>query len=179
MSTLLKVLLGGLAVVALLLAAPALRHRAERIVRPGHRVLATVDAGSVRVAIADERDAAGQEWLIGTFTPLREGFHLYSAGLPREGLNGVGRPTLLEIASPDVLAPSGALSADHAAAMLYVPMLADSFPVYPAGPVTLRLPVRRLGAGRRATLSLTFMACSENTCLPPIVGRRVTIQLPS
>lgn len=177
MNTRLKVLIGVVALALLFVAAPFLWHGAERMVRPGHHVLATLEQGSVRVAIADERDSSGQEWLIGTFTPLRDGFHLYSVALPREGVNGVGRPTLLEIAPPEALAAAGPLTADRPATMLYVAMLADSFPVYPAGPVTLRLPIRRL-AGRQATLALTFMACSQNACLPPVVGRRVKIQLP-
>ena len=173
-----KLIAGGLVVAALVVAAPFAWREAERVVRPGHAVLAVVSAGSVRVALADERDAAGQEWLLGTFTPEREGFHLYSTALPLEGIGGVGRPTRMEIVSRAVLAASGPAAADRPATMLYAALLGDSFPVYPAGPVTLRLPVRRLGEERRVTVALTYMACNENTCLAPVVGREVALRLP-
>src|SRR5207247_2138276 len=49
----------------------------------------------VAVEIALERDRSGKTWLVGTYTPSRASFHLYGKDLPRAGLHGVARPTLL------------------------------------------------------------------------------------
>src|SRR5262245_53878310 len=76
------------------------------------RPLATVSENDVTVDIAFERDAAGKAWLVGTFTPLLEHFHLYSKDLPKEGRNGLGQPTRLEIASGPIRA-GGDLTANQ------------------------------------------------------------------
>jgi hypothetical protein len=141
--------------------------------------LATFTEHEVAVAIAAEVDRAGQAWVLATFVPLRAAFHLYSKDLPRAGLNGIGRPTLLEIVSSHGLTSTGSLTADQPSTSLYVPALALTFPVYPDGPVTLRVPVARVpSGGHDATLSVTYMACSGRTCLPPVVDKRIAVSLP-
>ena len=52
-----------------------------------------------------------------------------------------------------------------------------SLPVYPAGPVTLRLPVR-VRSGATAELSVAYMACGGIGCQPPVTDRRVPVVLP-
>jgi hypothetical protein len=52
--------------------------------------------------------------------------------------------------------------------------------VYPEGPVTLRLPIL-LPEGEGwfdEQVSVTFMACSDGTCCPPVVGKLVTVRVP-
>jgi len=141
--------------------------------------LASFTARDVAVEVTLERDGAGKRWLASRFTPTRAGYHLYGKELPKAGIRGIGRPTLLEIVSASGLAPSGALQADRATGNLVEPLLGLTFPVYPAGPVTLRRPVTfaRPGAAT-AELSVTYMACTEGTCLAPAIDKRFTVEIP-
>src|SRR5262245_49514094 len=50
---------------------PTVAHQAEPST-PGTQHLATVSENEVTVSIAFERDAKGNPWLVGTFTPLLE-----------------------------------------------------------------------------------------------------------
>lgn len=141
--------------------------------------LVEVAEHEVTVALRATVDAGGQTWIAATFTPTRAGFHLYAKELPQSGLSGIGRPTLLELGEEGPLAARGALVADKTPELLHVEALNLSFPVYPAGPVTLRLPVTVApGAARRATLSVTYLACSDTVCLAPVSRKPVTVTLP-
>jgi hypothetical protein len=141
-----------------------------------HRLVA-FNQNSVSVAIALLRDADGKTFLAATFTPA-SGDHLYGKDIPRQGLEGVGRPTRLELTPQSGLRASAGLTAS----------LADESPstgpaalrVYPPGPVTLWLPVS-LPAGRGwydDQVSVTYMACSETTCKAPVIGKIVRVHLP-
>ena len=140
--------------------------------------LASFDENSVNVIITLKRDAADAVSLTATFTPLEAGFHLYSKDLPRNGVGGLGRPTLLEL-SPDSKmqaigpvaesVPANISSADPSGTL-----------IYPNGPVTLTMPVR-LPAGRALTadeISLTYMACSAGGCKAPVIGKMIPIKIP-
>jgi len=134
----------------------------------------------VSAKIEVRESPAGQMELLGTFTPTREHFHLYSKDLPRSGLNGLGRPTLLEVISSDGIRLTGALTAYQPAHDIYIEILGLSFPVYPEGPVMLGLPFEWTSEDHTASmeLSVTYMACSDQKCLPPVVDRRFTVKLP-
>lgn len=123
---------------------------------------------------------SGQMELLGTFVPTREHFHLYSKDLPRNGLNGLGRPTLLEILSSEGIRLAGSLTAYQAPHDLYMETLGLSFPVYPEGPVILGLPFEWTGKDHPASmeLSVTYMACSDQKCLPPVVDKRFIVKIP-
>jgi len=142
--------------------------------------LAKFTEKGVSVEIVVEQDQAGQTWLAGTFTPTKPKFHLYSKDLPRTGISGVGRPTLLEVIAPADLRPIGSLQADQPVQDLYFDILQQSFPVYPDGAVTVRLP---LGKPERSTipieLAITYMACSDTTCLAPVENKRIAATLRS
>jgi hypothetical protein len=133
----------------------------------------------VAVEIALERDRSGKTWLVGTYTPSRAGFHLYGKDLPKAGIHGVARPTLLELVSSASIKPAGPLVADRPTIDLHVAALGSTFPVYPKGAVTLRLPVT-LTARDSATaeLSVTYMSCSDRTCLAPVIDRRIAVRIP-
>jgi hypothetical protein len=147
---------------------------------PRRWALASFTDRDVAVELALEHDAAGTAWLAGTFTPTRQGFHLYGKDLPKEGLRGIGRPTLLEIASGESMRAAGPVQADRATSDLLVPELGLRFPVYPAGPVTLRRPVTFTRQGSApAELSVTYMACTEGSCLAPAIDRRVRVTIPA
>src|SRR5579859_5406003 len=71
--------------------------------------LDTITQNHVQVDINLEADSLGQMILAATYKPLDAGFHLYSKDLPRTGIDGVGRPTLLELPPSSGLQPTGAV----------------------------------------------------------------------
>jgi hypothetical protein len=142
--------------------------------------LAAFSEHNVEVAISLEGDPKNGLVLTGVFKPTEPEFHLYSKDLPRDGLQGVGRPTLLEVVSTDGMRATGPLTADQPEEANYVDVLNISFPVYPAGPVSLRLPVEISpgSAGKQAEISVTYMACKGGACLPPVIDKHITVTLP-
>ncbi len=135
----------------------------------------------VEVRIGMIKSPSGQLRLIGTFTPTREQFQLYGKDLPKNGLNGLGRPTLLEVVQSDSIKVMGPLEANQPVQNIRVDVLDLSFPVYPIGPVTLSLPFEFVGKGDWASMevSITYMACSDKTCLPPVIDRHIFIKMPA
>lgn len=131
----------------------------------------------VQVSILLEREPAGGYVLSATFTPP-DGYHLYSKDIPLTGVNGLGRPTLLELTSASQMETMGELVESVTA------QKPDFEPkellVYPTGPVTLSLPVQ-LPSGDDWVddeLKITFMACNAVQCKPPAVGKLVSIRVP-
>ncbi|MGI5322859.1 hypothetical protein [Actinomadura nitritigenes] len=100
------------------------------------------------------------------YRPLRPGFHVYSVDLPAGGVDGLGVATGLDVRGG--LTATGHSTADRPVRMLTLPSLGVSLPVYPDGPVTVSLPVRR--TGRTAEVVVSYAACSSGTCLPPVTG---------
>ncbi len=143
--------------------------------------LAAFSENGVTVEIAVEKTPAGPAWVVGTFTPLQAHFHLYSKDLPKNGLRGQGRPTLLEIASTGQVKPIGSPAASQPTFGQYSRVIEQSLPVYPDGPVILRQQIELLQSGVAAPseLSITYMACSEEFCLPPVIGRKVAVVIPA
>jgi len=141
--------------------------------------LASFTESSVEVSLALEQDSSGQFFLAATFTPTEADMHLYSKDLPLEGLDDLGRPTLLELVPGSSLLATGELIAD--AEPVTDPDEGYGLPVYPAGPVTLRLPIS-LPAGDGwvdAQVSVTYMACSGYACRAPVIGKVIDIRIPS
>jgi hypothetical protein len=137
---------------------------------------------SVTVEIRLEGDEQRGLVLAASFTPLEPGYHLYSKDLSRTGINGAGRPTLLEI----VTAGSGGLQAagELAESVAAIPEVTEGFDepfwVYPAGPVTLRLPVSRapgMAPGAATELAFTYMTCSGANCLAPVISKIISVNL--
>src|SRR5467141_304228 len=134
----------------------------------------------VAVEIALERSQAGTTWLVGTYTPSRATLHLYGKDLPKSGIHGVARPTLLELVSSASIRPAGPLAADQPTIELQVASLGLTFPVYPEGAVTLRLPVTLTAKDNgAAVLSVTYMACSDRACLAPVIDKRIAVRIPA
>lgn len=127
----------------------------------------------VRVSLVLERDLAGGTWLAATFSPTAAGVHLYSKDLPPTGIEGLGRPTRVEVDPASSIRFIGQTVADHPIVDDRIDALNLSVPVYPAGPVTLRVPVRKTGRGV-ARLRVSYMGCGPNGCLAPVVDREVT-----
>lgn len=138
--------------------------------------LASFSESRVTVEITLEVDDAGATWLAAEFTP-EDGYHLYSMDIPRDGVEGLGRPTLLELVPGSRLEAAGALTESVAAAQDDGP---EGLRVYPEGPVTLRLPVI-LPAGEGwldEQVSVTYMACRGSQCCRPVVGKLVPVRVP-
>jgi hypothetical protein len=137
--------------------------------------LASSTENGVNVKIALLKNSAGQVFLAATFTPQLAGFHLYSMSLP---LDGEGRPTLLELPPGSALkVVGGVIESAHSEVSS---MGSDALLVYPAGPVTLSLPVV-LPDGKvwvQERVLVTYEACSDMTCLTPVVGKLIRIRVP-
>ena len=112
--------------------------------------------------------------LTARFTPQQPGFHLYSADLPTGGVEGVGRPTRLEVGGG--LTAVGVAHPDARAIELRVDGLDAPLPVYPDGAVTVRQPVR-VTPGVPDLVWVTYAACSRSRCLPPVIHHRVALSL--
>jgi hypothetical protein len=136
----------------------------------------SAERNGVRVEAVFEAAPGGDGAVRVTFTPQQQGFHLYSSQLPARGVDGVGRPTKVEVGG--ALATTGPVTADRDVIQLQVPGVSRPMPVYPDGAVTLRLPVHRASSGGAASAVVGYAACSAQTCLPPVAGLRIPLALP-
>ncbi|MFB6613890.1 hypothetical protein ACIGFK_19965 [Streptomyces sp. NPDC085524] len=113
--------------------------------------------------------------LTAVFTPEEKGFHLYSTDLPATGIEGVGRPTAVDVTG--VLRADGKLKASADVRTISVPGVEAPVPVYPDGPVTTTLPVRSDGNGE-ATVLLGYASCSsQEGCTIPVSDRPVHLRI--
>ncbi|MBK8780283.1 MAG: hypothetical protein IPO22_00430 [Anaerolineales bacterium] len=140
-------------------------------------LLETFTKNSVSVSIYLNRTQDGQDTLIATFVP-QEGLHLYSKDIPRSGVEGLGRPTLLELTQNSQMKAAGSLIES-------VPAQVPDFEpkdllVYPSGSVTLTLPVTLQSSADQANdeISITYMACSDVGCKAPVVGQVISLYIP-
>ena len=135
----------------------------------------------VRVDLSLEQDTSGRVWLAGRFSPVQAGVHLYSKDLPAAGLDGIGRPTRLAVAAPRGLRILGDVSADRPVEADRIDVLNQAWPVYPAGPVTLRVPVAFDPSVQEtpADVSVSYMACGPSGCLRPVLDRHVVVTVPA
>jgi thiol-disulfide isomerase/thioredoxin len=134
----------------------------------------------VTVTLALERDSGGRVWLAGTFAPTEPGTHVYGKDLPLTGIDGLGRPTLISVSSATGLKVRGSVIANRPIEIDRLEALNTSLPIYPPGPVTLRVPVdlidRRVAS--RAEISVSYMACGPKGCRPPVMDRRLSVTVP-
>lgn len=143
--------------------------------------LAEFTENSVRVTVALETDVEGQALLRATFSPTEPELHLYGKDMPETGVNGIGVPTRIELQSQGDIKPAGPVFADVPAHDLGVDVLGVTLPIYPEGPVTLRLPVDLLrpGGDLAIHLAVSYMACKANgQCKFPVRNKIVTFTLP-
>lgn len=120
---------------------------------------------------------AGNYFVSATFTPPK-GYHLYSKDIPINGLAGLGRPTLLELTEASQMTALGELI--ESAPAQQPDFEPRELLVYPAGPVTLSLPVQ-LPPGNNwidDEVEITYMACSAYQCKPPVEGKIVSVRIP-
>ncbi len=140
----------------------------------GARPTAASTANGVTVRVVLLPSSGGRGRIEATFSPQRAGFHLYSIDLPDGGVDGLGIPTRLAVRGG--LAATGRPRADRPVRLLRPAGLHVALPVYPDGPVTFTLPVRRTGA-RVADVVVGYGACSPARCLIPVSGRVIRLAL--
>jgi hypothetical protein len=143
-------------------------------------ILSEVEDSGVKVTFFLVEGGNGKHWLRATFSPLELGFHVYSKDLPKDGIDGIGRPTLLELIENPAIANIGELTADKKIHNLMSPLNADGFPVYPDGPVTLSLPftMKQDANGTVDVMAkITYMACTKTSCNAPVEGKAVKLTL--
>ncbi|MER5638904.1 hypothetical protein ABT095_18310 [Kitasatospora sp. NPDC002227] len=109
-----------------------------------------------------------------TFAPEEPGFHLYSVDLPAQGIDGLGIPTVLAVRGG--LAATGRPTADRATLLLRPAGLTTELPVYPDGPVTFTVPVRRTGS-HQGEVVVSYGACSASRCLLPVSNEVLRLDL--
>ena len=139
--------------------------------------LASFKENYVSVSISLDRNPEGKPFLSATFTPS-EGHHLYSKDIPINGVNGLGRPTLIELPKDSRIKATGGLTESVSAEVSgYGP---GELLVYPAGPVTLSLPVELPDGSDWVNdeVKITYMACTAYQCKPPVEGKIVSIRIP-
>ncbi len=140
--------------------------------------LARSKENSVEVVIALTRADDGQVFLSATFTPVEKSLHLYGKGIPKNGVDGLGRPALLELAPDSAIKANGQLiESAPAQSPLSGP---QDLLIYPAGAVTLTLPIT-LPAGKNwisDQVVITYMACTDYGCRPPVEAKIIPIQIP-
>ena len=139
--------------------------------------LASFTENYVDVSIYLESDSRGNYSLSATFTPP-DGYHLYSKDIPLDGVDGLGRPTLLELTNESHIKVRGELTESlKAQEPNFEP---KELLVYPPGAVTLSLPLE-LPSGNNWVndeIKITYMACSASQCKPPVVGKIILIRVP-
>ena len=139
--------------------------------------LASFTENYVTVSVSLERDPGEKYFLSATFLPP-DGYHLYSKDISPNGVDGLGRPTRIELTEDSLITPLSTLTESVKA------QEPDFEPkelfVYPAGAVTLRLPVE-LPPGNHwidEEFKITYMACSAYQCKPPVEGKIVQVRFP-
>jgi hypothetical protein len=138
------------------------------------RTSASFAANGVDVTVVLAAKADGTQEVEATFSPQEPGFHLYSIDLPPEGIDGLGIRTVVTVRGG--LSATGRPTADAAVRTLRPAGLDVDLPVYPDGPVTVTLPVRRTGTDHAEVL-VSYAACSETRCLPPVTDHAIPLDL--
>lgn len=129
------------------------------------------DGGRVKVELSSAWSDDGMLVIRGIFTPDDAGFHLYSCEMSKQGVDGIGRPTLIEVEAADVFTEIGPLVSSTTAISHHDETLNMTFSFYPDGAVTLYLPLRLASpsqAPAQLPVKLTYMSCSDMRCNAPV-----------
>jgi hypothetical protein len=126
----------------------------------------------VTVTVRQETAPDGGPQLAAEFRPDEPGFHLYSIDLPAGGVDGLGVATAVTVQGR--LRATGRPRASEPVRLLAVAGSSRPLPVYPDGAVTVTVPVTAADGGR-AEVVVSYAACSESSCLPPVVAQPVSL----
>ncbi len=149
------------------------------VLEPGQTLeLAIATENKVEVTITLERGNNDQFILSAIFTPQDSGLHLYSKDISKTGINGLGRPTLLELSKDS---PMQAVSELMESASPQAPITPPfELLTYPAGAVTLSYQILLPNGNNwiNDEVIVTYMACDEQGCRPPVQQKPITIKIP-
>ena len=140
--------------------------------------LATSTEKNVKVTITLKRGNNDQSILSATFTPQESSLHLYSKDIPKMGINGLGRPTLLELSKDSTLLAVSELTESVSPQVPTTPPF--ELLTYPTGPVTLSLYILLPNGNTWIDdeVFVTYMACDEQACRPPVQQKPIAIKIP-
>ena len=143
--------------------------------------LTSLAESGARVTLGLDRDRSGGWWLAAAFEPTAPGGYLYSKDLPPAGIDGLGRPTTFAIATATGLRAEGTAAADRPTTLDVIEVLRTALPVYPRGPVTLRIPVAFAATTAAVTgeAVVSYMVCTPEGCWRPVIGRRASFTIPA
>lgn len=151
-------------------AAPALGESLE---------LATSTENKVEVTITLAYVNNDQFILSASFIPQSPSLHLYSKDIPKTGIDGLGRPTLLELSTDTNIQIISKLTESVSPQVPATPPL--ELLTYPAGPVTLSMSILLPDGDNwiNDEVIITYMACDEQGCRPPVQQKPIAIKIPS
>jgi hypothetical protein len=168
--------ISGILFIFFIVRASCQRTRAPH---PGEIIqLAVSTENFVKVAVTLENKGDDQILLSATYIPLTPGLHLYSKDIPKKGVDGLGRPTLLELSTDTWIQAKGGMV--ESVPSHPPPFDPKALLVYPAGSVTLSIPIL-LPEGEKwfnEQVLVTYMACNEQGCRPPVEEKVIPIQIP-
>lgn len=109
---------------------------------------------------------------------LGEKMHFYDSSLPLNGLDGVGRPTRVEVKEFLYFK-----HAKHATVIESLVPSSDKLKKYPDGPVNLLLALtpKNIDSIKQyapVTFLMTYMACGESICNMPVTQKPLKILIP-
>jgi hypothetical protein len=145
-------------------------------VRSPHE-LASFTENEVTVSIYLNKSKDGETFLSAKFSPP-DGYHLYSKDIPLTGVDGLGRPTLLELTTESEIISLGELSESVSAE---VPNFEPKeLLVYPSGAVTLSMTIDlpNEDGWLNDAVKVTYMACNDGGCKAPVIGKLVSVRIP-
>jgi hypothetical protein len=137
----------------------------------------TFDLSRVEVRLDFEPGTEGSGTVVAEFRPSEADIHLYALEMPDGGIDGIGKPTRVNVVDGDWTA-TGSATASARSTLLRYPGLAGEFPAYPDGPVTVRVPVVRRSAADDGWIdvALTFLPCtSSGLCYAPVVDQPMRV----
>jgi hypothetical protein len=144
--------------------------------------LVSCEENDVKVTVFLEYDDKELPLLTALFEPLLKGHHFYSKNTPKTGVDGIGRPTLIELSPNASIVARGNLIESRSAIMDAYTGLAEPLYIYPDGPITLQLPITIPTSNQKSlteTIFVTYMTCSSNgLCTAPVVEKAINITIP-
>jgi hypothetical protein len=136
----------------------------------------SVPDSHVTIRVSVERASDGATTLVATFEPTESGVHLYGMEMPDGGIDGAGRPTRVVIDDP-AWTTTGGPTVSVSSTLRDIAGFDRPFPIYPDGPVTVRVPIQPTNAQDVAAsvrAHVTFMACSSSGfCFVPVESHEV------
>lgn len=144
------------------------------------KIIVHFKMNQVEVKVVKTKISSGRLRLTAIFEP-QQGFSLYSAALPMNGIDGIGRPTTFKVSSSR-LVESSILSIQPTAFNKVFPDLNLSIPIYPQGKVELSriFNINNTKGDNGVAFNFSYMSCSDDKgCTLPVKDKQVRLSLSS